>query len=95
MSVVYLARPEYVYSCGRSSVLWNVSPTAAKGRANVRVVQLAQPKTDHSDETKHMYSEFSAWVYSEEYTKVIPSFTFVSLDGSRSLAVVVPAPSGK
>jgi hypothetical protein len=54
---VYLARPEYVYSCGRSSSLWHVSPAAAKGKSSTRVIQLAQPKVDHSDETKHMYSD--------------------------------------
>ena len=49
-------RPQYVFSCGRESVLWSVSPAAAKGKASTRVLQLSMPKTDHSDSNAHRWS---------------------------------------
>lgn len=36
-------RDNFMYSCGRSSVIWQVSPLAMKNNANQRVEELAQP----------------------------------------------------
>lgn len=37
-------RGEYVYSCGRESVIWDVQPLAVKTNISARVDQLAEPK---------------------------------------------------
>ena len=37
-------RGQYVYSCGRSSVIWDMQPSALKANISTRVSQLAEPK---------------------------------------------------
>lgn len=46
-------RGEYVYSCGRESVIWDVQPLALKTNISARVNQLAEPKKlppDHKEQ---------------------------------------------
>ena len=40
--------PQFQYSCGRGSVIWEVSDDAKKGEASTRVEQLAQHKEEMS-----------------------------------------------
>ncbi|XP_064631746.1 sperm microtubule associated protein 2-like [Lineus longissimus] len=57
---VRVSRPEYVYSCGRSSVLYDVSPLAMRGSASERVAALASPKQPpkeyRDDRPQHVFS---------------------------------------
>lgn len=39
-----IRRGEYVFSCGRDSVIWDVQPLALKANISSRVTQLAEPK---------------------------------------------------
>lgn len=43
------SRHYYLHSCGRSSVIWNVSPVAMQTQTSRRIEQLATPKQIHSE----------------------------------------------
>lgn len=52
---VCFRRPEFYYSCGRSSVIWDVKPAAKKATATNRVRVLAEPKKIHQDYKENMW----------------------------------------
>lgn len=54
------SRPQYFYSAGRSSVIWDVSDPAKQAEASDRLSELAQHKTGHpeftNDRSQYVYS---------------------------------------
>ena len=46
-------RSQFFYSCGRNSVLWNVSAGAKDGKPTERTRVLAEPKHTHRDFKDH------------------------------------------
>ena len=49
--------PEFQYSCGRTSQIWQVSPNAMRARTTDRISQLARHKTAPAGYLEHRYRQ--------------------------------------
>lgn len=54
---MHACSPEFQYSCGRTSQIWQVSPNAMRARTADRISQLARHKTAPAGYLEHRYGQ--------------------------------------
>lgn len=54
---MHACSPEFQYSCGRTSQIWQVSPNAMRARTADRISQLARHKTAPAGYLEHRYRQ--------------------------------------